>query len=482
MRCVGIRSAPGGDVFVMNFQGGINNGHPFWWQFYKVPSDPLPIFVDSRTHNLTAAKRAFTGILSQAVVVLSVMLTFAGCAGQGAARVRAAGSADSSGTTSPSSSADAGHSSGASGEGFTLDGAYGSVQVLAGDTQGRGVWAWATQYPTKPMDEAESRVFHYTEADGLQSWPLGHDRGVLAGSVADPSLVTCGSDAWLGINWNLFEVDPTKGIVGRWTIPDVAQDGVLTKRVPPAAQAFTEHTLIRDIACHGDTVSIAIWHGTSSLVFDAVSATFHTVAMPSGATAVSTAVAADKTVAFGLQSVTDTGPDAGPHEVVLYEPDTERTRTVRVGTSVPIQSPPGSSTTQFVTGSGTDVITASANLADVEVSDGTAAPTGSGTDPYRASVAYLPDGRAVVPGADGIHVDATKGHGSELVSLGTRPCGPPDAPHHRGVAADSTRAPGTRCPIGATVVAVDGSGTIWYPGYLGDGSRVPIQWVSAPSG
>ncbi len=440
--------------------------------------------MDSQTCNLPPAKRAIVGRRSQAAVALFVVLSFsvAGCAGHGAARVRAAGNADSGGTTSPSIGADAGPASAASGEGFVLDGAYGSVPVLAGDAQGRGVWAWATEYPTKPMDEAESRVFHYTETGGLQSWPLGHDRGVLAGSVTEPSLVTCGSDAWLGINWNLFEVDPAKGIVGQWKIPDVAQDEVLTKQVPPAAQAFTRHTLIRDISCHGDTVSIAIWNGTGSLIFDAANATFHTVPMPSGTTAVSTAVAADNTVAFGLQSVTDTGPDAGPHEVVLYKPGTERVRTVQVRTSVPIQSPPGGSIARFVTGNGTNFITASADLADVEVSDGTAAPAGTGSDPYRTSVAYLPDGRAVHPSAEGIVVDGMTGHGPDLVDLGTRPCGPPAAPHHRGVAPDATQAPGTRCPIGVTVIAADASGAIWYPGYLGDGSTVPVRWVTPPPG
>ncbi len=46
---VGVRQAPAGDIFVMNYQAGVSNGHPYWWEFYKVPNDPLPIFMAGAT-------------------------------------------------------------------------------------------------------------------------------------------------------------------------------------------------------------------------------------------------------------------------------------------------------------------------------------------------------------------------------------------------------------------------------------------------
>lgn len=157
------------------------------------------------------------GFATTSVVALSVALAACGSANtvragtahratQGA-RVGALGVATDSGS-GPSG-----------GEAFHLGPDYGSVQVMAADLQQDGVWVWASEYPTKTMDEAQSQVFHYAKKGGLQSWPLGHDRSVLAGPIAEPSLAACGTNAWLGINWRLFELNPVKGIVGRGTFP-----------------------------------------------------------------------------------------------------------------------------------------------------------------------------------------------------------------------------------------------------------------------
>ena len=321
---------------------------------------------------------------------------------------------------------------------------YGTLSWIAAPRDRDGVWAWDSS-------ATDSRIWYADSAGARRSWSLGAGTGVRTSS-AWPALAACGSDAWLGINNSLFEVDSVNGVSKTFEVPSGPPNPAVESHRPEGLRGASA---VQAVACSGSTVAVARSDSTNAFLLDTNSGKWTLVPLPDDQDAVSTAVDTDGVAAFGLQDY----EGKGPHTVILHGPG-GNTETVTVNDSIRVAAVDGG----FRVGAAGVPLTVSPKLTDANIWKSPGVINGPDVSP-ETPVAWTPTGSVLVATANGLDLHKADGTSLGDYSLGVGPCGDatdpynPNSPFNPDPKA-TTAAPKT-CTITAGAVAVDGVGNIY---------------------
>lgn len=324
---------------------------------------------------------------------------------------------------------------------FQMPSGTNSPVRLATDAKRGGVWFWASS----PSD---SRVYFWDATVGnLRSWSVGVNTqqfvGPEYGLAVDPQ-----GNAWLAARDSLLRVNPTTGIVDRWTVPAVPQSASASAHQPPGLGLDVD---LRGVAAAPNGAIVLARAGSSTVqVFDPASQTFTKQTLPDAGEIQSVAVTSDGTIAAAQNNYGHNARDI----LQLIAPGGKVT-TVSVEAA-------------FVYSSGDSFVAGENTVAKVSPNGDLIARSTRIADMIPTAAAGLADGRVAVPTKTGISVlNVSTGTTSTLAippfTCDTRGSGlPPGSspPSSPGISA---------CPAHALYVAVDGAGNLWF---VDNGGRI----------